>query len=593
MRRNDPVRGNAAPRPFGGAIAVGIVLAILYVGQAVFVPLALAMLLSVALMPPASWLERRGLPRLPAVLVVLLLALIAIGGVLLLVVSQAITLAENLPAYEASLRERLRAVSDGSGVLDRAAQTLGRLAEELSSPPPTAPAQVVTVVPDSGGSLAALLDFAAWLAAPAASLAVALLFMTFLLLQREDVRDRVLRLAGLQDLPRTTLAMTDATARVGRYLLMHAAVNAFFGTAMGLGLWAVGIPNAPLWGVLAFVLRFVPFIGAWLFLCFPVAIAVLTSEGWATVLLVLAVFAVVDIVATYVLEPWLYGSSAGITPLALLLSSATWTVLWGPVGLILAPAITACLVIIGRHVPALGFLDVLLGSGEALPAPTRFYQRLLADDIAGARAIAEAHAAREGQLAALTELAVPALAAASRDRREQRLAEREVARLAGAIAGSVRTLCEDATSQPGMRPIAVIPVAGPLDAAAAAIVGAALRCSGRAVAPATTAEARTAEGGGVPRGEGGGDVPALALLAAAGTTGRRVARALALGQRTGAPTALVTLNGEAPAMLPHGLGRHFAGLAPMLAALGGVTTMAQPLEARSVETAATVRETVS
>ncbi|WP_291296542.1 AI-2E family transporter [Elioraea sp.] len=577
-------------------ITVGILLAVLYVGQAVFVPLALALLLSVALLPPASWLERQGLPRIAAVLVVLLLALAAIGGVLLLVVSQAITLAENLPAYEASLRERLRAVSDGSGVLDRAAQTLGRLAEELSSPPPTAPTQVVTVASDSGGSLAALLDFATWLAAPAASLAVALLFMTFLLLQREDVRDRVLRLAGLQDLPRTTLAMTDATARVGRYLLMHASVNAFFGTAMGLGLWAVGIPNAPLWGVLAFVLRFVPFIGVWLFLCFPVAIAVLTSEGWVTVLLVLAVFVVVDIIATYALEPWLYGSSAGITPLALLLSSATWTVLWGPVGLILAPAITACLVIIGRHVPALGFLDVLLGTGEALPAPTRFYQRLLADDIAGARAIAEAHAAREGQLAALSDLAVPAIAAVARDRREQRVSEREVARLAAAIAGSVRTLCP-AVGAPGVaaenaaRPVALIPVAGPLDAAAAAIVGTALRCSGRAVASGI---------------EGGEDAPALALLCAAGRTGRRIARALALGQRSGAAVALVTLSGEGPASLPNGLGRHFAGLGPMLTALGGVTAPTdprhpdpgpphptQPGARRGVETARTVTEIVS
>ena len=266
-----------------------------------------------------------------------------------------------------------------------------------------------------GGTLEALFDMAGVVAAPAASLAIALLLMAYLLMQREDVRDRFLRLAGMKDIHRTTRAMADATERVGRYLLMQMLMNGVFGLGMGIGLSLIGVPNAPLWGVMAFVLRFIPFLGAWIALSLPLVVAFATGTGWTGPLLVIALFAVVDGIVTHVLEPLLYGRSTGISPLALLISSALWTVLWGPIGLLLAPPITACLAILGRHVPALAFLDVLLGNSEALPAPLRFYQRYLADDPDGAQEVAEQHADANGVGATLRDLVLPAIAALSAD----------------------------------------------------------------------------------------------------------------------------------------------------------------------------------
>ncbi|WP_158639037.1 AI-2E family transporter [Elioraea rosea] len=522
-----------------GAIILGIVFAVLYVGQAVFVPLALALLLSVALMPPASWLERRGVPRVPAALIMMFLASAAIVGVLLLVVSQAITLAAELPGYEFTLRQRLLTLSDGSGVLDRAAETLSRLAEQASSSPQRQTEQVPIVVTDRSqtrGTLARLIELLSWVATPIASLALALLLVTFLLVQREDVRDRVLRLAGTHDLHRTTRAMADATERVGRYLLMQTALNALFGTAMGIGLWAIGIPNAALWGVLGFILRYVPFIGVWIFLCFPVLVTLATTTGWMPLILVLTLFVVVDIVITYALEPTLYGSSTGITPLALLLSSAVWTVLWGPIGLILAPAITACLLIIGRHVPSFSFLNVLLGEGEVLPAPMRFYQRLLAKDIEGAMAIANEQAEQTSQSTVLQELFVSALEAAAQDRRASALRPVEAAGVSVQLAEAARRFVEE--PEDARRGPAVLGVAGALDRAAAAIVCAAFRAQGQAPLELSDMD---------------GELHGRAVvLVTAGASQSRISRAAGWARRRGEPANFVQF-GEAPQSPPEGL----------------------------------------
>ncbi len=547
-----------------GAIILAIVFGILYVGQAVFIPLALALLLSVALMPPASWLERRGVPRVPAALAMMLLAILAIVGVALLVVSQAITLAAELPAYELTLRERLLTLSDGSGVFDRAAETLSRLAEQASSARPEAQAPIV-VTERSGarGTLARLIELSSWIATPVASLALALLLVTFLLVQREDVRDRVLRLAGTHDLHRTTRAMADATERVGRYLLMQTAMNALFGTTMGIGLWAIGLPNAALWGVLGFVLRYVPFIGVWIFLCFPVLVALATTTGWVPLILVLVLFAVVDIVITYALEPWLYGSSIGITPLALLLSSALWTVLWGPIGLILAPAITACLLIIGRHVPSFSFLNVLLGEGEVLPAPMRFYQRLLARDVDSALAIATEQAAQSSRLAALQELFVPALEAAAEDRRAAVLRPAEAASVASNLADAARRFVD--TPEDGKRGAAVFGVAGALDRAASAIVCAALRTSGQI--PIEMAD-MDADPAGRP-----------IVLATVGASEARISRAVGWAKRRSEPAHLVVLGDGASSRL-EGIAQLPVALRDLVAAVPAAQDVT-PVEGRA------------
>lgn len=520
-----PLAAEGSGPTTAGVLIFGMVMVALSAGRDVFIPMALALLLSVALMPLANRMQRIGVPRIPAVLLLLLLSLSVICAVLLLFVSQALTLAGDLPAWEQTLRAKLRALSDGSGVLDRAFGTLQRLSEELGRRD-APPAPVVVAAAPHASPLTAIFDVAGVVLAPVASLAVAMLLMAFLLVQREDVRDRVLRLAGTHDIHRTTRAMVDATERVGRYLLVQLLINGGFGLAMGFGLMAIGVPNAPLWGLLFFVMRFVPFLGVWLALVLPLLVAFATTDGWMVPLLVLALFGVVDALASYVLEPWLYGSSTGITPLALLVSSAVWTVLWGPVGLILAPPITACLVILGRHVPALNFLEVLFGDRAALPPPVRFYQRCLAGDEAGAEAIAATHAATAGLGATLRDLALPAIEAARHDRRAGLLTAIDASRIGGGVgrlAAGLGAADHDPAAPTGIT-VALLPVAGALDQALAEVMRTLLRHEGYPEADAA-------------------DLALICAAEASSTT--RMRRALAEARRRAPVTAAIAIGDDA------------------------------------------------
>jgi predicted PurR-regulated permease PerM len=496
-----------------------MVLAVLHFGRDVFIPMALALLLSVVLIPPARVLQRIGLPRALVVTLLLLLALGAIGGVLLLVISQVLTLAADLPNWEMNLRAKLRSLSDGSGVLERAMGTLRRLSEELGGGAADPAAAAIPVAPTAaGGTLEAFLNMAGMVASPIASLAIALLLMAYLLMQREDVRDRFLRLAGMNDIHRTTRAMADATERVGQFLLMQMLLNFVFGLGMGVGLALIGVPNAPLWGVLAFVLRFIPFIGAWIALALPLLVAFATGTGWTEPLLVIAVFAVVDGVVTYVFEPLLYGRTTGISALALLISSALWTVLWGPIGLLLAPPITACLVILGRHIPALDFLEVMFGNSEALPAPLRFYQRFLADDAEGAAEIAELHADAHGPGATLRDLVLPAVGALSADQAHGALSAAAVRRISDGLAAISATLVSEEPLAPEAQALRAVPAAGAVDRAMAAVALAGARLHGWR--PASDGE----------------DAAISVLCLARPVSTQRLRRAVALAGGAGAPS---------------------------------------------------------
>jgi predicted PurR-regulated permease PerM len=393
----------------GAVLTFAVVVLALHFGQAIFIPLALAMVLSVALIPLAARAQRLGLGRVPAVLIVVAIAVAAIGGFALLLASQAMSLAAALPEYETTLRARLHTISDGSSVFTPALRTIQRLTEEIA-PRDTGTAQAVLAMPAPQGPLATLMEVAHYIVPPIASLAIGLLFMAWLMLSREDVRDRFLHLAGAHDLSRTTQALADATDRIGRYLLMQVVVNTLFGSGMALGLLAIGVPSALLWGLIGFVLRFVPYLGAPLSVLFPLLLAFATADSFAQPLLVLLLFAVVDGLCSYVLEPALYGHSIGISPLALLVSSGLWTVVWGPIGLLLAPPITACLVTIGRHVPQLAFLDVLFGDTQPLPPARRFHHRLLADDRLAAEAVADEMLDEHGQAGLINDLVMPTLA---------------------------------------------------------------------------------------------------------------------------------------------------------------------------------------
>jgi len=458
----------------GGAIAA------LYVGRDVLTPLALALLLTIGCLPAVAWLERCGLPRIPVVLLVLVLMVSLLLGLAYVVTTQALALAEELPRYETVLRAKLEGLNQNSGPIDRFLLLIQRLGSVLSPNETPAP-MVVTLEAASGGPLSALLSYATVIVAPLAMLLITLLLMAFILIQRENVRDRVLRLAGLHEMHRTTGAMAEATSRVGRFLLMQALMNAIFGLSMGAGLWLLGVPQAPLWGALGFALRFIPFLGAPLSVLFPLMLAFATTEGWTTVLLVLGLFLVVDVVVTYVLEPWLYGASTGISPLALLLASAFWALLWGPMGLILAPAMTACLVILGRHVQSLAFFDILLGDSEPLPVSARFYQRILAEDSHIARKLLASEADRSGTRMALEQLVLPAIAQIGNDR------PNEAFGAALAIRASRTLLRVMETQGPipgeiisGPADILILPISGALDQALGTAIQAALLDAGHA-----------------------------------------------------------------------------------------------------------------
>ncbi len=479
-----PAAAPAGPAS-GSVIVVALIVAALYIARDILVPLALALLLSVALLPVVRRLRRWRVPRAVAAIAVVLLALCVIGGLLTLLAEQTLALATELPRYEANLRAKLRAVADGPSLIAPLMEMVGRLSAEISVTPstpttiPGPPSPPPPAAAENGSPFTAVFGVLTTIAAPLATVAVAMLLVAFVLLGSDDIRDRFIRLAGGDNVPRTTAALADATDRLGRFLLMQVVVNATFGLAMGAGLWAMGVPNAPLWGLLSFLLRFVPYVGAPISLLFPLAISLAVEPGWTLPLMVVGWFLLVELLVTYVLEVMLYGHSTGLSPLALLLAALFWTVLWGPVGLILAPALTACLAIVGRHVPRFAFLEVLLGNTASLSPATRLYQRLLAEDPYGAEEVAGMIIAERGRLPFLQDEAVGVLCTAFEDRRRGALSRDLHDQVAIGLRELVMDLDEDEEEADHAPPLAVcIGAAGVLDAAAAEIAAASLRAGG-------------------------------------------------------------------------------------------------------------------
>jgi predicted PurR-regulated permease PerM len=370
-----------------------VVLAALYLGSDVLIPLALAILLSFALSPLVARLRAIGLPRVVAVLAVVSLTLVFIVGFSGLLVQQAVELIRDLPQHESVLRKKIRILGQetaSGSVVERTAEMLERMRQELeraTNGQTTTADQMGEVQPipvevhePPAGPLSTVTGLLGVVSAPLTTIGIMLLFVVFVLMQREDLRDRFIRLFGSTDVHRTTLAMSEAAERIGRYLLMQLLVNLMFGALFGVALWFIGVPNALLWGLIGVILRFIPYVGAPLSALFPLILAVAVDPGWQMPLLVLASFIVIEVVLAYAAEPILYGSTTGLSPTAILVAASFWTMLWGPVGLLLSTPLTACLVVLGRHVPPLAFLEVALGSDEVLEPPVKIYQRLLADD---------------------------------------------------------------------------------------------------------------------------------------------------------------------------------------------------------------------
>ena len=415
-------------------ILAAMVISALYFGREIFVPMALAILLTFVLAPAVHALQHIRVPRSLAVVGVVLCAFACILGLASLFAAQLNDLAGELPKYQTTISQKissLRSTTAGRGTLERASDMLRDLSNELDKPAPAVhggppgqvsltPSGTVTPVPvevrqPDPSALENLRTVLAPLVHPLATTGIIVIFVIFILIQREDLRNRLIRLAGAHDLQRTTAALDDAAARLSRLFLTQIAVNGAFGIVIGLGLWAIGIPSPILWGILAAVLRFVPYVGAVIAAAFPLILAVAVDPGWSLLLWTAALFVVVEPLVGHGIEPLVYGRSTGLSPVAVVVAATFWTALWGPIGLVLATPLTVCLVVLGRHVEKLQFLDVMFGDRPALTPPEIFYQRMLAGDPTEAAEKAEQFLKKRSLASYYDQVAVPGLRLAQND----------------------------------------------------------------------------------------------------------------------------------------------------------------------------------
>ena len=437
--RREPSEGRLRRQPVSAsatAVIFAIIVAALYFGREVLMPLALAILLSFVLAPLALMLRRWRIGRVTSVIVAVLLAFLVICGIAALIGGQVAQLAENLPRYEYTINRKiqsLRTAAAGSGIVEHASSMLSDLRKELTrggdNTKPSAAGESTAASPTNeeqkpvpveileppATPLKVIQGVIEPLWAPLATAGIVIIFLVFILLQREDLRDRFIRLAGLHDLQHTTQALDDGVSRLSRYFLVESGINASFGVLIGTGLFFIGVPNPVLWGILAMLLRFLPYIGAWIAAFFPAVLALAVDPNWSMLIWTIVLFAVTELIMGQAVEPLLNAHSTGLSPVAVVVAAAFWAWLWGPIGLVLSTPLTVCLVVIGRHVEHLQFLDVLLGDNPALAPEESFYQRMLADDPTEAAHYAEEFLAQKPLSAYYDEIAVKGLLLAQLD----------------------------------------------------------------------------------------------------------------------------------------------------------------------------------
>ena len=442
------------------AILTVIIIMLLYFGREIIIPIALAILLSFVLAPLVGLLQFIRIPRGLAVVSVVITAFALIFAMGSLLANQLTQLAGDLPRYQSTISEKIQAFRDttaGRGTLERASGMLKDLSKELDKPKeaatalgggaspnatqPPKPVPVEVRQPDPG-ALESLQSLISPLLHPLATTGIIVIFVIFILLQREDLRNRLIRLAGSHDLQRTTAALDDAASRLSRLFLIQLLLNGSFGIIIGSGLWLIGVPSAILWGILAAVLRFVPYIGAAIAAAFPLALAVAVDPTWSMLLWTLALFVVVEPVVGHVIEPMVYGHSTGLSPVAVVASATFWTALWGPIGLVLATPLTVCLVVLGRHVERLEFLDVMFGDRPALSPPEIFYQRMLAGDPTEASEKAEEFLKERSLSSYYDEVALKGLQLAQVDAERGALDLERLAKIRDAVGEFVNNISE-------------------------------------------------------------------------------------------------------------------------------------------------------
>jgi predicted PurR-regulated permease PerM len=374
-----------------GLISFALIVATLFWLREIFIPLALAILLSFLLAPVAKRIERWGLGRAVSVIVSVLLAGVVVGSIGYTFTGQLADLAGQLPKYRATISKKLESIRQPDiGPFSRAKETISELLDEMENPknvPTSSPfiSKPSVVVERPASTFDFIRNLLAYVTSALGTGAIVFICVFFFLIERDDIRDRLIYLTGRDRFHTTTQALNDAGKRVSGFLLMQLIVNVTYGIPIAIGLFFIGVPNAALWGLLCAILRFIPYLGPILGAAFPLAISFAAFEGWTQPLLTLGLFLVVEVISNNFIEPFVYSSSTGLSKTAIVVSAIFWAWLWGGIGLLLATPLTVCLAVLGKHIPQLAFLDVLLGSRFAMTPSDQFYQRLLAfrEDEAG------------------------------------------------------------------------------------------------------------------------------------------------------------------------------------------------------------------
>jgi predicted PurR-regulated permease PerM len=479
---------------FMAAVIAGVVVSGIYFGRPVLMPLALAVLTSFALAPLVALLKKLRLGNVGSVVISLVMAVVVVSSLGLFMGSQLAKLAADLPHYQSNLAHKIHSVvgtATHNGTISRLNKTVESLAEQITggvrpdeneSEPNTVKPIPVVVTRTSLAPWTVAQTVLGPLLEPLGLAALVLVFMGFILLQKDDLRDRFVRLAGSRDMQRTTVALDEAANRLSRYLFLQTLINTCFGTMIGIGLWLIGIPNAGLWALMSMLLRFVPYVGVPLAFLFPFTLALAVDPGWAKVIWVLVLYGAIEPIIGQVIEPMLYGRSMGLSAVAVVVAAVFWTWLWGPVGLLLSTPLTMCFVVFSRHIDGLKFLDVMLGDQPALRFEESLYLRMLADDPDEAANEAEDFLRSNSLSAYYDEVAARALMLAQNDVNRGVLDPLRQARIRDAIKGLIVNLADrkeedvrladlpESWRHAPLEPVLCVAGRGPLDEAAALLL---------------------------------------------------------------------------------------------------------------------------
>ena len=475
---------------YAALVVAALAIAGLSLGKEVLIPLAISACIAFVLSPIVNWLTARRVPHAAAVASLVMALVVVIAGLSTLLASQLISLTGSLTTYQANLVEKVRTLvgtTTKEGAIKRAADAVEALqkgiAKELQTPaertaPKTTPTDPIVVVPEKK---APIWSTPADLLHPLAQVGLTFLFTFFMLLQAQDLRDRIVRIAGADNVSGTTAALSDAASGLSKLFLAQAAMNAGFGVTVGLALWFIGVPNSALWGALAFLMRFVPYIGSFIAAVPPILLAAAVDPGWGMAIATACLFVVGEAIMGQVVEPLVLGPQAGLSPLAMLVSAGFWALVWGPVGLVLAAPLTMTMVVLGRYIKGLEFITVLLGDEPALSPEQQLYHRLLSGDTLAAVQQIDAAAAERSPADVGDAIVLPALRLASADIKSGRIDRGRAAQ--------IQLIMSDVTAQiemPQPRPaevnpktfdraIMVVPARTAVDVAAAEFVARTIR----------------------------------------------------------------------------------------------------------------------